>query len=174
VIPGLNTLRVRLIGMLTAVVAVAMGVVFLYVVPSLRDQLIATRFDRLESAARFVQVNRGFKRSILNPHVLPHAPAIERIGRLANARVTVFRVVDGNPVPLAPTSVAPVDAGNRAVRAVLRGDDVARTRSDRGDLVVAFDLGPTTIVATIPATGIETARPLRRATSSPTRWVNRM
>ena len=146
-IPGLNTLRVRLIGMLTAVVAVAMGVVFLYVVPSLRDQLITTRFDRLESAARFVQVNRGFKRSILNPHVLPHAPAIERIGRLANARVTVFRVVDGNAVPLAPTSVAPVDAGNRAVRAVLRGDDVARTRSDRGDLVVAFDLGPTTIVA---------------------------
>ncbi len=35
-------------------------------------------------------------------------------------------------------------------------------------------LGPTTIVAITPATGIETARPLKPATSSPTRCVSRM
>ena len=36
------------------------------------------------------------------------------------------------------------------------------------------DAGPATRMATRPATGIETARPLSPATSSPTRWVSRM
>ena len=51
-------------------------------------------------------------------------PILTRIGRLANARVDVFRVVDGKPVPLDPASVAPaVDAGNPAVAPGVRGDD---------------------------------------------------
>jgi signal transduction histidine kinase len=150
--PRLSTLRVRLIAMLTAVVAVAMGVVFLYVVPSLRDQLITTRFDRLEAAARAVQSNRGLFRPIISPNAKPNTPQIQRVGLLANARVTVFRVVDGKLVSLDPSSILGIDANNRAVRRVLQGNDVVQSRSPRGDLVVAFKLPknadpPTTIVA---------------------------
>ena len=49
---ALSTLRVRLILVLTALVAVAIGVVFLYVVPTLRDSLISQRFDRLRKVAK--------------------------------------------------------------------------------------------------------------------------
>ena len=49
---ALSTLRVRLILVMTAVVAVAIGVVFLYVVPTLRDSLISQRFDRLQKVAK--------------------------------------------------------------------------------------------------------------------------
>ena len=44
---GFSSLRVRLIGLLTAVVVTAMGVVFLYVVPTLRANLISQRLNTL-------------------------------------------------------------------------------------------------------------------------------
>src|SRR3954447_1865405 len=97
---GLSTLRVRLIAMLTAVVAVAMGVVFLYVVPSLRDQLIARRFDRLEAGARAEQHSQAL-RNALRDGTAP-ATALNRIRRLANARVDVFVIRDGRAVTEGP------------------------------------------------------------------------
>src|SRR4029077_11648267 len=48
---GFSSLRVRLIGLRAAVVVTALGVVFLYVVPSLRANLIAQRLDALVAIA---------------------------------------------------------------------------------------------------------------------------
>ncbi|MDX6548108.1 MAG: hypothetical protein QOG33_1658, partial [Gaiellales bacterium] len=47
----MRSLRLRLVAVLTGVVACAMGVVFLYVVPSLRQNLISDRLTRLEKIA---------------------------------------------------------------------------------------------------------------------------
>ena len=47
----MRSLRLRLILVLAAVVATAMGVVFLYVVPTLRDNLIAGRLKRIVVAS---------------------------------------------------------------------------------------------------------------------------
>ena len=47
----MNSLRLRLILVLAAVVATAMGVVFLYVVPTLRANLIAGRMKTLQQVA---------------------------------------------------------------------------------------------------------------------------
>ena len=52
---ALRSLRLRLVAVLTGVVAWAMGVVFLYVVPSLRQNLISDRLTRLETIARSQQ-----------------------------------------------------------------------------------------------------------------------
>ena len=51
----MRSLRLRLILVLAAVVATAMGVVFLYVVPTLRDNLIAGRLKRLEQVSHTEQ-----------------------------------------------------------------------------------------------------------------------
>jgi signal transduction histidine kinase len=145
--PRLSTLRVRLIAMLTAVVAVAMGVVFLYVVPSLRDQLISDRFGRLEAIAKTEQKNSTLA------HVLQNEPrrapqALDRIGRLAAARVDVFKVENGRPVGTIPPGDRPwVPLNNRAVRSVAGGEDIVRGRGDRGDLVVAFSMPGDVVVA---------------------------
>src|SRR5204863_408646 len=52
---AVNSLRLRLVLVLAAVVATAMGVVFLYVVPTLRDNLVANRMKRLEQVAHSEQ-----------------------------------------------------------------------------------------------------------------------
>src|SRR4051794_27995601 len=142
---GLSTLRVRLIAMLTAVVAVAMGVVFLYVVPSLRDQLIARRFDRLEAVARAEQHSQALR----NPPRDRTAPAtaLNRIRRLANARVDVFVIRDGRAVTEGPDDIPAVSPGNVAVKKAVRGEPVVRARDKRGDLVVAFSMPGDHVVA---------------------------
>ena len=57
--PSPRSLRFQLILMFSAVVATAMGVLFLYVVPSLRDDLVTDRLDRLERVARLQQQAPG-------------------------------------------------------------------------------------------------------------------
>ena len=49
---ALRSLRLRLVAVLTGVVMCAMGVVFLYVVPSLRQNLVSDRLARLGAVAR--------------------------------------------------------------------------------------------------------------------------
>ena len=93
----MRSLRLRLILVLAAVVATAMGVVFLYVVPTLRDNLIAGRLKRLEQVSHTEQERdttlRGEIAHLSATGVLPPSThkTVRRIGRLANARVGVFQ-----------------------------------------------------------------------------------
>jgi signal transduction histidine kinase len=142
---ALSTLRVRLIGLLTAVVAVAMGVVFLYVVPTLRDQLITQRFERLESVARTEQKNPALRRALGGRNFAAARPALNRAGQLASARVDLFTVEDGRA--FAPSVQFAVKPADPAVRKVVGGETIARGRSDGGSLVVAFAMPGHVVVA---------------------------
>src|SRR5262249_15348496 len=106
---GFSTLRVRLILMLTALVAVAIGVVYLYVVPTLRDELIGQRFTHLEAAAHAAQHNTRLKADLPKVTSGSVPRSVRSSGRLADAKMGVFDVVDGKPVPVwvAQLPVAP-------------------------------------------------------------------
>ena len=99
----MRSLRLRLILVLAAVVATAMGVVFLYVVPTLRDNLIAGRLKRLEQVSHAEQDRDStLRREIAHlsgTGVLPLSThkTVRRIERLANARVGVFQRRGGEP-----------------------------------------------------------------------------
>ena len=132
--PSLRSLRFRLILMFGAVVATAMGVLFLYVVPSLRDDLVNDRLDRLERVAQLQQQATGLKRAMASGKHL-RRPLV-RTQRLANATVTGYRLVDGElePLELAPPLLL---RGDPVAKAALRSG-VARGRTPSGGVVVAF------------------------------------
>ena len=132
--PSLRSLRFRLILMFGAVVATAMGVLFLYVVPSLRDDLVNDRLDRLERVAQLQQQATGLKRAMASGKHL-RRPLV-RTQRLANATVTGYRRVDGElePLELAPPLLL---RGDPVAKAALRSG-VARGRTPSGGVVVAF------------------------------------
>src|SRR5438067_11372965 len=103
-----------------------MGVVFLYVVPTLRDQLIGQRFERLESVARTEQKNPALRRALGGRNFAAARPALSRAGQIASARVDLFTVKGGRAFPSAvPFAVRPV---NPAVRKVAKGESIARGR----------------------------------------------
>ncbi len=141
-----GTLRLRLILVLAAVVAVAMGVVFLYVVPTLRDSLISERYTRLDDVANAEQHNLPLRHALANGQYANVRNALNRIGRLANASVDLYIVTNGRPVPANPTDLPTVPAGNPAVRKAARTGGVTRSRGEDGDVVVAFGM-PHSVVA---------------------------
>src|SRR5690348_8630435 len=122
---------------MTAVVAVAIGVVFLYVVPTLRDSLISERFDRLQKVARTERRSEALRRYLAADDRSKYVPILTRIGRLANARVDVYHLdAEGKPVP---TKIVPsVKPGNGAVKRAAAGTPIVRGRGEDGDLVVAL------------------------------------
>ena len=92
-IGAVRSLRLRLILVLAAVVATAMGVVFLYVVPTLRDNLVSERLNRLERAAHSEQnKDSTLTREVAAGRFAASSRTVLRIGRLANAKVGIFRV----------------------------------------------------------------------------------
>ena len=105
--PALRSLRFRLIVMFGAVVATAMGVLFLYVVPSLRDDLVSDRLDRLEQVAHAQQNAPGLKRAMETGEHM-RRPLV-RTQKLANATVTGYQLTpDGlEPLAFAPPRNAP-------------------------------------------------------------------
>jgi two-component system OmpR family sensor kinase len=133
-VPALRSLRLRLIVMFGAVVATAMGVLFLYVVPSLRDDLVSDRLDRLVQVAHAQQKAPGLERAMgTGKHM--RRPLV-RTQRLANATVTGYRLTaDG----LEPLEFAPPILSRRSplAKAALK-DGVARGRTPSGGVVVAF------------------------------------
>ena len=133
--PSPRSLRFQLILMFSAVVATAMGVLFLYVVPSLRDDLVSDRLDRLERVARLQQQAPGLKRAMATgKHT--RRPFI-RTQRLANATVTGYRRSGGDellPIESAPP-ILPLDSP--LAQAAMRSG-VARGRTQSGGVVVAF------------------------------------
>jgi hypothetical protein len=132
-----RSLRLRLVAVLAAVVVTAMGVVFLYVVPTLRDNLISERLDRLEAVARSEQAkDKGLRRAISSGNFESARPSLVRISRLANARVGIFQVIGDSVRDTGVSDQAGVSRNDPVVRrAVTLG--FARGRGG-GDLVVAF------------------------------------
>ena len=137
----MRSLRLRLVAVLAAVVATAMGVVFLYVVPTLRDNLISERFNRLEAVALSERAkDAALKTAIANGHFGSTRRSLARVSRLANAHVGIFKI-EG-------TRVVDTSVSDRA--GVTRGDPVVRqaassglaTGRGGGVLVVAFTFGP--------------------------------
>jgi len=135
----MRSLRLRLVAVMAAVVATAMGVVFLYVVPTLRENLIEDRWDRLEAIARTEQTRdtellNAVREGSFGNRTLRR---LNRISRLANARVGVFRLDGDRPVETTVSLALPVRAGDPVVRRAVNRGEIVRGRSG-GDLIVAF------------------------------------
>ena len=145
---ALSTLRVRLILVMTAVVAVAIGVVFLYVVPTLRDSLISQRFDRLQKVAKTERRSLTLQKYLAADDRSAYQPILTRIGRLANARVDVYHL-DADGKAGADDGRSPrCKPGNAAVRRAAEGTPIVRGRGEDGDLVVAVRMpGSNAVVA---------------------------
>ena len=132
--PALRSLRFRLIVMFGAVVATAMGVLFLYVVPSLRQDLVSDRLDRLEQVAQTQQDAPGLKRAMeTGAHM--RRPLL-RTQHLANATLTGYRLTGNGFEPLA-SAPPTLSAKSPLARAALR-NGVARGRTPSGGVIVAF------------------------------------
>jgi hypothetical protein len=124
---ALRSLRLRLVAVLTGVVACAMGVVFLYVVPSLRQNLISDRLTRLEAIAHSQQQAHGLVNAFTTGAHVRHA--LLHTGRLANGQASAYARHGGvlTPVPGGPTPVLPASSG--IVRAALRRAAASSLRS---------------------------------------------
>jgi signal transduction histidine kinase len=132
---ALRSLRLRLVAVLTGVVACAMGVVFLYVVPSLRQNLVSDRLTRLVAVAHqerhAIGIQHAFSKDVHIPRALGHA------ARIVNGQATAYIRVDGRLVA-APGGTDPVlPVHSPIVRAALRGG-IGRGRTPGGQVVVAF------------------------------------
>jgi len=132
---ALRSLRLRLVAVLTGVVACAMGVVFLYVVPSLRQNLIRDRQTRLVTVAHqerdAIGIKQAFSRGLHIPRALDHA------ARIVNGQASAYVRVNGALTP-APGSTPPALApSSPIVRAAVRGG-IGRGRTPGGQVVVAF------------------------------------
>src|SRR5204862_4094394 len=113
------------------------GVVFLYVVPTLRDNLINERLDRLEAVAHSEQAkDKGLRRAISSGNFESARASLVRISRLANARVGIFQVIGDGVYDTSVSDQAGVSRNDPIVRrAVTLG--FARG-SGGGDVVVAY------------------------------------
>jgi signal transduction histidine kinase len=146
-----NSLRLRLVLVLAAVVATAMGVVFLYVVPTLRDNLIANRMRRLEQIAHSEQArDKTLQREVEHLATggpLPHVTrrTVLRINRLANARVGIFRLNGGHLEDTRVSVLSGVSRDDPVVQRAAR--DGFATGRHGGQLVVAFIVESAGVVA---------------------------
>ncbi|HYW29622.1 MAG TPA: HAMP domain-containing sensor histidine kinase [Gaiellales bacterium] len=149
----MRSLRLRLVVVLAAVVATAMGVVFLYVVPTLRENLISDRVGRLEQVGHREQNDHILKQEISQalqsgcPRTSgsswgPVVRRTNRVGRLSFVRVSVFTTCGGHMAPVTATSL--VDADDPVITKAL----ASGFSSDRsgGRLKVAARVGPNTVV----------------------------
>jgi signal transduction histidine kinase len=136
-VSALRSLRLQLVVVLTGVVACAMGVVFLYVVPSLRQNLIADRQAHLEVIARGQQNAPGLTHAFdSGEHVrkaLLHAAHIANGGASGYIRDSAGKLVAaGGTHPV-------LSQKSRIVRAALRGE-IGHGRTTGGGVVVAFSV----------------------------------
>jgi signal transduction histidine kinase len=131
-----RSLRFRLVVVLTGVVACAMGVVFLYVVPSLRQNLIADRQGHLVVIARGQENAPGLQSAFGNHNHVRRA--IQHAAHIANGTGSGYlhkadgswEAVGGGPRPVLPL-------GSRIVRTAIHGG-IGHGRTAGGGVVVAF------------------------------------
>ena len=134
--PAIRSLRFRLIVMFGAVVATAMGVLFLYVVPSLRDDLVADRINRLESVARAQQGSTSLTRAMQAGKHL--RKPLDRTRTLANAQIGGY-LASGEPLEdLTPAAAAAPVPWNGPLVKHARRAGLAGGRTPNGGVVVAF------------------------------------
>ena len=132
-----RSLRFRLVVVLTGVVACAMGIVFLYVVPSLRQNLIADRLAHLVVIAHGQQNAPGLQQAFSSgEHV---RRAIQHAAHLANGTGSGYTIEKGTGrlVPVAGGPAPVLAPGNHIVRTALHGG-IGRGRTKGGGVVVAF------------------------------------
>jgi signal transduction histidine kinase len=137
-----RSLRFRLVVVLTGVVACAMGVVFLYVVPSLRQALISDRQGHLVVIARGQENAPGLTTAFHKGEHLRRA--IQHAAHLANGTGSGYYFdpkrhrltpVGGGPRPVLPLS-------SHIVRTALHGG-IGYGRTKGGGVVVAFPVNGT-------------------------------
>jgi signal transduction histidine kinase len=155
----LRSLRVRLIAVVATVVVTAMGVLFLYVVPSLRANLISDRQARLASVARHQQDSAKLQRAFSHPP--PSSAALGRLASLANALVSVYygtapRNLKTSAVPN-PPSVGPQ---NPVVVNALHSNGPVAGRTPSGSIVVAFRMHGAVVLLTQKVGDVEDAASL--------------
>jgi two-component system, OmpR family, sensor kinase len=118
-----RTVGVKLTLALAGLVAGALAIVYVAVVPSLEERLIDGRLDQLQQSAPLVT------RSIIN---LERVVGIDDILRAESeerdARLVVYEYLDTNPIYLAPF------ADSRGVGRALPQDPVAQRAAERGRL----------------------------------------
>ncbi len=139
----MRSLRLRLVGVLTGVVAVAMGVVFLYVVPSLRQNLISDRLAGLEVIARHQQVAPGMTKAFATGVHMRRA--LLRSARLANGQAGAYTIANGRLTPVTVVNLPVLAHSSPVVRAAARSRTVPGRivpgRTPGGGVVVAFRVG---------------------------------
>jgi signal transduction histidine kinase len=134
-----------------------MGVVFLYVVPSLRQNLISDRLTRLEAIGRSQQRAPGIQNAFANNIHIHHA--LLHAARIANGHAAAYVRVNGHLAPFAGT--APVlTPASPIVRAAARGG-IGHGRTPGGGVVVAFGVPNGGVVLLTQGVGdVETAASL--------------
>ncbi|MGN6378050.1 MAG: sensor histidine kinase [Gaiellales bacterium] len=136
----LRSLRVRLIAVFATVVATAMGVLFLYVVPSLRANLISDRQNRLEAVARH-QKHNGQVITLFREGKVRRA--MLKLAGLANAQVSAFQIdpqgrLSRDPKLSAyPPSVA---KQNPIITSAIETGGPVAGRTPSGSVIVAFPM----------------------------------
>ncbi len=140
---AMHSLRLRLVAVLTGVVACAMGVVFLYVVPSLRQNLISDRLTGLERIARAQQVAPGMTHAFATGVHMRRA--LLRSARLANGQAGAYTLANGTLTPVTVVNLPVLARTSTVVRAAARGR-IAPGRTPGGGVVVAFRVGDDGVV----------------------------
>ncbi len=152
----LRSLRVRLIVVFVTVVATAMGVLFLYVVPSLRADLISDRLTRLDHTAQKQQDTKGrvvhaactkYALAVAaaptpDDAVVEHpADGLRQMASVAGAELSVFcpdpktKLVYGLQVSDPPRSITP---SSTILSQALGSQDPVSGRLPGGQILVAY------------------------------------
>jgi signal transduction histidine kinase len=142
---AVRSLRVRLVVVFATVVITAMGVLYLYVVPSLRADLVNDRTARLISVARHQQQNHRLVRQFQSGDFTRRA--LTRVAGLANAQVFVYQQVDGRLQSTANEPYPqPVPTTYPLLRQALLTSSPVSGRTPSGSVFVVFRM-PGAVVA---------------------------
>jgi two-component system, OmpR family, sensor kinase len=156
---ALRSLRVRLIAVVATVVATAMGTLFLYVVPSLRANLISDRQTRLVKVAHRQQESAALERAFTGGTVSRRM--LVRLAGVANSAVSFYSEnSDGRLVPstlLYAPSIAPQ---NPIVQQALHSPGPVAGRTPSGSVVVAFRMPGAVVLLTQRVSDVEDAASL--------------
>lgn len=148
-----RSLRNRLILAFATVVVTAMGVVFLYVVPSLQNSLIAERTDRLVAVAVVQRQNMALEAEFRTGRLVRRT--LLRIGRTAGAGITVFRRrPDGRLAVFSGIESAGIGPNAPEVLRAERSGGVVSGRGHGGSVVVAFAMPRSVVVLDQPVTEV--------------------
>jgi signal transduction histidine kinase len=148
----MRSLRNQLILAFATVVVTAAGVVFLYVVPSLQQNLLSERTSRLQAVAAVQRQNRALVTQFRTNHLSPRS--LVRIGREAGAGITVYRETPAGITPVAGVNTSGIGPASPLVRRVLRGAGVVTGRGPGGSIVVAFGMPGGVVVLDQPVTEV--------------------